>query len=325
MRTLAVALLLLMFAAPAWCGEDSVVLYLDGARLVHRAVAGKGYLNVPLPADMIPGSLRVTPLDGCTVLRVEETEVLPDRKGPAGAASLSRRRDALSDHLEALRAREEIFKAAAKSQSSRAPRRTKTNPDPMEAIRKGTDFAVARLDATRAAVRRTERELAAIEGKLTAAGKLTSAGRCARIWLSRANGGVRIAYLVSGLRWTPRYDFRLSGDGSVRVDLRAGLPHYARGASLSVVPLKMADARGVDLLPTPVSPNRDLVDSFKLDLTMEEPVTGPVSALSFCFNNTSGRTLPAGEAYVFWKGEYMGRSGFETCGPGVSRTLAFGR
>lgn len=325
MRTWLVVFVLVVSSAPVWGGGESAVLFLDGARLEYEAVARKGYLEMPLPADMLPNSLRVTPMSGCTVLRVEEAAAPADRKSAAALAALTERRDVLSDRLAALRAREEIFKAAAKSQSGRAPRRTKTNPDPMDAIRKGTDFAVARLDATQGAVKRTERELAAMDEKLSALEKHTPAGRVARIWLSPDRGRVRVACLVSGLRWVPRYDFRLSGDGFARIELRAGLPKAARAAALAVVPSTLAHAGVAEPAPISLSSDLDLIDSFKLPLTSEELVQGPVPVLTFSFANSSGKTLPAGEAYGYWNGGYLGRSGFETCDPGVSRSLAFGR
>jgi len=325
MRTLAVAFVLLVNAVHAWGGGESAVLYLDGARLEYQAVARKGYLEMPLPADMLPNSLRVSPLGACTVLRVEEAAAPAGRKADSARTALTERRAALSDRLAALRAREEIFRAAAKSQSGRAPRKTKTNPDPMEVIRKGTDFAVARLDAARVASSRVERELAATDEKLAALEKRAPAGRVARIWLSSDRGRVRISCLVSGLRWVPRYDFRLSGDGSARIELRAGIPKATPSAALSVVPATLADAYGSDRAPEPVSSELDLIASFKVALTMEELVNGPVPSLSFGFANSSGTTLPAGEAFGYWRGEYLGKSGFETCGPGVIRSLAFGR
>jgi len=325
MRTLAVALVFFLGSVPAWGGGESLVLYLDGARMEYRAAARKGYLEAPLPSDMLPNSLRVSPVGDCSVLRVEESGTPADRKADAALTALNGRRAALADRLAALRGREEIFRAAAKSQSSRAPRKTKTNPDPMEVIRKGTDFAVARLDATQAAIRRTERELSAIDQRLSVPRKQAPVGRVARIWLSADKGGVRISCLVSGHRWVPRYDFRLSGDGFARIELHAGLPEAARGAVLSVVPSTLAEAGAIDGAPRPLSLHNDLIDSFTLALTREELSKGAVPVLSFSFANSSGRTFPAGEASGYWKGEYIGKSGFETCGPGTSRSLSFGR
>ncbi len=61
-------------------------------------------------------------------------------------AKLAYRRDALGDRLKALNAREAIFKSAAKSQSGKAPRKSKTNTEPLTAVRQGTEFAIAQLE-----------------------------------------------------------------------------------------------------------------------------------------------------------------------------------
>jgi hypothetical protein len=64
-------------------------------------------------------------------------------KGEKELDTLLEQRNRLGDRLQALETREEIFKSATKSQSGKAPRKTRANPDPMLTIRQGTEFAIA--------------------------------------------------------------------------------------------------------------------------------------------------------------------------------------
>ncbi|MRR33853.1 DUF4140 domain-containing protein [bacterium] len=325
MKTFLVAFMLVMSSVSARGAGESVVLFLDGARLEYDVVARQGYLETPLPATMLPNTLRVRPVGACEVLRVEVAHLPRARKAARELAALEERKIVLTDRLKALEQKEEIFRAAAKSQSSRAPRKTKSNPDPLEAVRKGSDFALSRLESVHAVLRKTERECAAVEAKLSALDKDTSSSGVAKVWLSKDNGKARITCLVSDLRWTPYYDFRLSGNGYAETSLRAGIPSKARTGSVAVVPLTLADAGGADIAPTPIHSDLDRIDSFRFALAREELVRGPVSVLSFTFGNTAGKSLPPGEAFAYWKGEYLGKSRFDPCSVNGTRSLEFGR
>ena len=79
--------------------------------------------------------------------------------------------------LQALATREEIFKSAAKSQGGKAPRKSKANPDPMQAIRQGTEFAIAQLEAVYTSRRRTEQEIRRIDSRIAAAKNQWPPGR----------------------------------------------------------------------------------------------------------------------------------------------------
>jgi hypothetical protein len=325
MRTFLVAVMLVMSSIPAMGAGESVVLYLDGARLEYEVTARKGYLEAPLPATMLPNSLRVSSAGGCEVLGVEVATPPRGRKAARELGALVERRVALTDRLKALEQKEEVFRAAAKSQSGRAPRKTKSNPDPLDAVRKGTDFALSRLESIHLSLRKTERDLAAVEARISAMGKAAPSGDVARVWLSKENGTARIICLVSDLKWTPYYDFRLSGNGYAEISLRAGIPSEARTGSIAVVPLTLAGAGGSDATPAPIRSNLDRVASFRFALTREELVRGPVPVLSFTFGNSSGKSLPPGEAFAYWKGEYLGKSRFDQCESDGTRSLVFGR
>ena len=134
MRFIPVMCMLLLTATPVMAAATRVTLYLDGGRVETEVTALKGYVEVPLPQGMAAGSLRVRPLDGASLARVEIVPALPDRKVEAEVARLTERKNHLTDRLKALDVREEIFRAAAKSQSGKAPRKSKNNREPLEEV-----------------------------------------------------------------------------------------------------------------------------------------------------------------------------------------------
>lgn len=325
MRILLGVCILCLCAVSASAATESLVLFLDGARIERELVARKGYLEMPLPDKILADSLRVKPIGDCSVQRVLVVPVAPDRRHDKEAASLEERKVVLQDRLKILEEREGIFKSAVKSQSSRAVRKTKNNPEPLESVRKGTAFAVAQLESVQMARRKTERELAVVEARLKTADTASAAGSVARVWLSRPDGRARISFVVSGLMWTPWYDFRLSGNGNAETVMRAKLPNVGRAASISVVPLALAAAYGAEPVSYPVSTDLAAIASFRLPVTQESVTAGPVSFLSFTFTNSSGKSLPAGEACGYSQGEYLGKTHFSGCSSGESRQLVFGR
>jgi hypothetical protein len=56
-------------AAPA--AGRSVTFYSDGAVVELEANAAKGSIEIPLPAAMIEGSLRIRPTSGTSIQRVD--------------------------------------------------------------------------------------------------------------------------------------------------------------------------------------------------------------------------------------------------------------
>ena len=67
--------------------------------------------------------------------------------------------------MQALEAKETVFKAAAKSQSGKAPRKTKTNPDPLAGVRQATEYAIAQLESVYRARRMAESDLNSVEAR----------------------------------------------------------------------------------------------------------------------------------------------------------------
>jgi N-terminal domain of unknown function (DUF4140) len=324
MRFFLVISFVCMLAAPALAAGKTVTLYLDGARVESEAVAAKGYLEVSLPAALLPGSLRVKPVAG-TIDRLEIVAVPLPPKRAKELATLTERRNQLEDRLKALTTREEIFTSAAKSQSGKAPRKSKSNPEPLAAIRQGTDYAIAQLEAVYHARRRTENELKSVGKRLEAEKKVGNVGgSIARVWLTGKEGKVNVSYLVADLRWTPCYDFRLKREGEAEVSLRAMLPQLAKGPAIVVVPAALADASSTAAMNVGEEP-LPRIALFTLPIEKEQFSASSQPALSFLLRNSSQVKLPAGEAACYRRGEYQGRVQFRGLAPGEAEELVCGR
>lgn len=325
MKILFGALMLVICGFPAFSSGESVTLFLDGARIEHEVTARKGYLEWSHPSAMLQNSLRVKPVGTCEVVRVEHASSAAGAKTRKELAALNDRRTVLQDRLKSLEERQEVFKSAAKSQSSKALRKSKNNPEPLEALRKGTDFALSHLESVNAAMRKTEKDLAAVEARISALQKAAGSGGTARIWLSKPDGKARVSCLVSGFKWVPWYDFRLAGNGYAEIILRARLQSGGRPSSLSVAPVTLADAYGSNTTAYPVSPGNDSIASYRIKLTREDLTRGPASYLSVAFINTTGQVLPAGDASGYWQGEYLGKTSFGGCRNNESLSIVFGK
>ena len=325
MRTLLVSGLLLFLAAPVWGANKTVILFLDGARVEQDLAVRKGFLEIPLPEGVLPNSLRVKPLDGREIARVEVAP--PKREGQAAReqARLVDRRERLLARLKALDTREEIFKAAAKSQSGKAPKKTKANPEPLVTIRRGTDFALSQLEEVYRIRLQSERELQEVDTHLAALAKGGTIGRSvARVWLKSGEGKVMVSYLLPELAWKPFYDFRLAGNGRVLVSQRAVLPPMEKGVELSVMPSSSNVPAGTDTRLTPEKGNAGIAE-YAFSTGREELAPVSPSALTFTFRNDSPRGLPAGDAACFQRGEYLGRIHFPGILAGETREVVCGR
>lgn len=291
--------LCLLACQPANAGQKSVTFYLDGARIEQLAVAVNGRIDYPLPDSFTPGSLRVKPVKGGSVLRVELVPADRDRRRSRDIARLEERKGELLVRMQAQARREEIFSAAAKSQSGKGLRKTKSNPDPLDSMQQGTEYALAQLDGVYRNKRTLQKSLDAVDHEITVARK--GATR-ARIWLS--GGRASVSYLVSSERWTPCYDFRWSGhDASGELVLHARLPHPEKGVSYLVS--NGTAAQG--LAAKPVSDSFPTLSRFPLTLQSGTRTQEPPSSFAF---DALQAGLPPGEAAVFWRGEYLGSGQF---------------
>ncbi|GFO70796.1 hypothetical protein GMLC_43750 [Geomonas limicola] len=296
--------LLLILAAPAAAGQKTITLYLDGARVEQELAAQKGYLECPLPQSYTPGSLRVKPLAGASVLRVELVPAEADRRRAQEISRLEERISELQDRLQALSRQEEIFSAAVKLQSGKAPRKSKANPDPVSSLARGTEFALAQLESVYRGKRRCRKSLETLEQELARARK---GAVVARVWLS--SDKARLSYTVGGTRWVPSYAFRWAGDATGELVLHAKLPPAEKGALYAVSPGTLAQGQ----------PSRSVRGEFPVlsrnALTLSGTATGPNPPVSFAFAGTAG-DLPPGEAAAYWRGEYLGSGRFAGGGAG---------
>ena len=323
MRLILALCAVIILTASADAASKSVTLYLDGARVESETTINNECGEVLLPATMKEDSLRIKPLNGCTIAHVEVTPVKRNPTHFKEMAKLADRRDALGDRLKALDAREAIFKSAAKSQSGKAPRKSKTNTDPLTAVRQGTEFAIAQLENVYHARRMTESELKSVEARLAELQQEVN-GSLARVCLTAKKGRVLINYLRNDLKWSPAYDFRLDKTGEVNIVMRAVFPNMGKEAIVSVVSATLAEAAGEVALPflTVVSPQ---VASFSFPVDKEKRSITPQSNLVFSFRNLSERNLPAGEASCFMNGEYLGKTAFNGSLPGEVKEMVFGK
>jgi hypothetical protein len=326
MNILIPLLALALLAAKATPAESrSVTFYSDGAVVELEATASKGSIEIALPASMIEGSLRIRPGSGTSLQRVDIVSARTDSgKGEKDLDALLEQRSRLGDRLQALATREEIFKSAAKSQSGKAPRKTKANPDPMQTIRQGTEFAIAQLEAVYTSRRKTEQEIRRIDSRIAAA---KNSGRgpenVARIHVSPARGKVTARYAMAGPGWTPRYEMHLDGGGTALVHLSGLFNDAFSGYLLQASPAPLAERDTARLFQVNAVPTARLA-SLRLPVAEEHFGTGIQSSFSCVLKNSEQLNLPGGEANLYKSGEYVGRFRFEGISSGRSRTISMG-
>src|SRR5512133_1276307 len=318
--------LLLIASGSATVHGTSATFYTDGTIIELEAGAQTGVLEVPLPAAMIEGSLQVKPVSGTTIQRVDILAAPPDTgRTERELEALLEQKNRLGDRLQALATREEIFKSAAKSQSGKAPRKTKTNPDPLQSIRQGTEFAIAQLEAVYTARRKTEHEIKRLDSKITAAQSTRQGSESrARFVVSPARGKITVRYALANQGWTPRYDIYLNGSGSARVNLSGHFPGTFAGYLLQAAPALLADSATAVGTPVQSGPAAGVVN-YTLPASEELFGTGVVSSFSFALTNPGQAHLPAGDANIYRNGEYVGRLRFEGLSSGRMRKLAVGK
>jgi len=327
MKTVLPAIILLLTTAVEACAAGrSATLFSDGAAVELEAVAVRGIAEIPLPAGMLAGTLRIRPERGTSILRVAPQPPRRDTRGEKELDALIEQRSRLEDRLRALATREDIFKSAAKSQSGKAPRKTKTNPDPLLSIRQGTDFAIAQLETVYTARRKTEQELRRIDARIAAArtgGK--DAGSVVRVVVSPGHGRVTARFAIAGPGWTPWYDIRVDRGGSAQVTLYGHVPAFFSGYKVRVSPTSLANAPteppGV---PLPAAGQRARLAEYRMAIEGEELGNGPLPSFTFMLKNETGAYLSAGEAACYRAGEYRGAIRFAGLSSGRSIKISSG-
>lgn len=287
----------MLTALPVLAANERTILYLDGARIEQTVTTRKGSATIQLPSGMVPGSLRVEPLAGTSIDRVSIGAPPSSKDLQREQRALTVRHDNLEDRLTALAMKEDIYKAAAKSQSGKAPKRTKTNPDPLATIRQGTDYAVAQLESVYRSRRLAERELREVKQRLAVlAGDPAAVGSLARVTV-HGGDALRLSYLVRDRKWVPRYDLRFATPGQAELVLLTESGHTtvvptALSARLPAKELAVATNGVVTTQPCLVK-REDVVVKGQI-VVMAELSCSPVT------------TLPAGKAACYYHGSYLG-------------------
>jgi hypothetical protein len=326
MRYVFALYLLFITALSTSAQARSVTFYSDGAMVEMNLVAVKGTMDIALPSGMIEGSLRIRPERGTTIQRVDILPVILDKdSGEKEMDSLIEQKNRLNDRLQALAKREEIFTTAAKSQSGKAPRKTKTNPDPMQSIRQGTDFAIAQLEAVYTARRKTEQDIRRLDSRIAAAKRgRNGAETIARVLVSPVKGKISIKYALSQHGWVPRYDIHLNGDGTAVIHLSGQLPGTFAGFLLKASPARLSESATASVYPAQSGPVARLA-SFRFPVTEELFRTGVQTAFSCILNNTGTTDLPPGEAGIYRKSEFVGGFRFEGISSGKVKRISTGK
>lgn len=305
--------LLLVTAANAFAGS-SLTLYLDGAQVEQRQSARKGYLEINIPAGAAQNSLRIAPEKGVEIVRVVTTPLKPAKSVEKELGQLAEREEQLNDRLKALSVREEIYKSAAKSQSAKAPRRTKTNPEPLSTIKQGTDYAITQLETVYHSKRKTEKELTQIKERRSRLGKEElSGGTLARVWIAPAAGNVIATWIEPDRNWSPLYQLRIADRERAVLSLLSPEIRLAKGESASLV-LALLQAGGK---PLKFRYEGEWAVLKKEELkfnSLQEPSSDP---RAITFTNSSTLSLPPGDISCFKAGVYIGKGKFQGAAAGT--------
>ncbi|OGU23075.1 MAG: hypothetical protein A2X85_14360 [Geobacteraceae bacterium GWF2_54_21] len=301
---------------------NSITFYRDGAIIEREASALKGVAEVPLEPGLLEGTLKVVPAVGSVILGVEINAARQDGKSSRELEALIEQRQRLEDRLQALATREEIFKAAAKSQSGKSPRKTKANPDPMQTIRQGTDFAIAQLEAVYTTRRKTTQEIKKVENRIAVLKRGGKSGGTVRISVSPPRGRLTVRYATAETGWQPWYDLHLNGSGVARLQLSAKMTANHGGYRQLVSAASLMDATTAATFP--VQSGNTKMAEFQLPITEENFDGGIYNRFSGRLGNTGTEYLPPGEAGLFRSGTYLGRFRFEGLSSGRNRLISSG-
>lgn len=302
----------------------TVIYFRDGALLQREATALKGVVDLPLAADFLENTLTVVPAAGTSILSVETVRKEAADTSEKEREVLTEQRLKLLDRLQALDARESIFTTAAKSQSGKAPRKTKTNPEPMQAIRQGTDFAIAQLEAVYTARRKTTHEIQNVDARIAASKKSRrSSSTSVRIAVTPQNGKVTLRYATAERGWQPQYQLFPEKDGTAQLQLAARVTGNLPGYQTRVSPGLLAEYAGTHSVP--VSGGSAVIATYRLPLADEQYSGDIYQQFSGRLTNSTPHYLPPGDSALYRDGAYRGRFRFEGISSGRSRIISLGK
>ncbi len=325
MRTKLICICLIVFSNNFAFAENKITFYRDGALHQVEAIAVKGVVDLSLEDGLLEQTLKVFPAPGTTILGVEIRKNEPGNASDNESETLTEQRRRLEDRLQALETREAIFTSAAKAQSGKAPRKSKANPDPMQAIRQGTDFAIAQLEAVYTARRKTTQEIQKIDARIAKARKGShSAISSVRIAVTPPRGKVTLRYATAERGWQPQYNLHMNGDGMARLQLTAKILLSTRGYQILVSSGSIADSTSATAL-TLQAGKEAILANYKLPLTDEHFGDGIFNKFSGKVTNSGVNYLPPGDSGLFRNGVYLGRFRFEGLSSGQSRVISLGK
>ncbi len=324
MRCQILCLGLIVFSAVPVFAANTITFYRDGTLLRQEAGAVKGAIDIPLAADLLEHTLTIVPTPGTTILGVETHKTGSGSSGANEIETLTEQRRRLGDRLQALETREAIFTSAAKTQSGKAPRKTKANPDPMQAIRQGTDFAIAQLEAVYTSRRKTMQEIQKIDARLATARKNgRSTENSLRITVTPPRGTVTLRYATSERGWQPRYNLHVTGDGTVKVQLSARITGSGRGYQVQVSLGSLTESGSA--VTFPAQAGSAVLATYRLPITEERSLEGIFNSFSGKISNSSTQYFPPGDSGLFRDGSYIGRFRFEGLSSGRSGVISLGK
>ncbi len=303
---------------------NTVTFYRDGTVIQQEAVALKGVIDLPLAADILENTLTVVPAAGTSIIGVETMRKETADSTEKELESLTEQRRKLEDRLQALDAREAIFTTAAKSQSGKAPRKTKANPDPMQAIRQGTDFAIAQLEAVYTARRKTTHEIQRVDARIAATRKSNRLSTTSvRIVVSPQNGKATLRYATAERGWQPQYNLYLEKKGTARLQLSARVTGALHGYQARVSSGLLTEHTGVETVP--VQTGSAVIANYLLPLEDEQYSEGIYHYFSGRVTNNSSHYLPPGESGLYRNGAYYGKFSFAGISSGRSKVISLGK
>ncbi len=301
--------------------QREITLFNDGALVEIETTGKKGLFELQLPGQIREATLRVKPLDAGEIIQVKILQARIPEKLQKELDSLQEQKSRLDDRMKALQTRESIFAAAAKSQSSKAPRKSKTNPDPMTSVRQGTDFAIAQLESVYTARRRTENDLKKIEQRKAQLLKGVATGPTAKITATQGTNRIKVAVILADGGWKPFYELRINRESHAVLSLMAETTPVPDGYSAMVVPATLEKADNIRPLPLPHGSAPRLAE-WKVTLDKVNVKTMPLPLFSFTLSNSTKTVLPAGEASIFSNGEYIGKASIPAMQPEAIATIS---
>lgn len=312
-------------AASAQAAPRELTIFNDGTVLEIEATAKRGVAEVSLPAQIREGSLRVKPMENGSIGRVDILPFRMPEKLQKELDNLIEQKSRLDDRLKALETKEGIFAAAAKSQSSKAPRKSKTNPDPMTSVRQGTDYAIAQLEAVFTARRRTEQELKRVEARIAQLRRNSVSGPTIKVSVSPLTASVKLSAILADSGWKPRYDIRLNGNGTAMVSMLADITNLPTGYSVKVIPLSIVTSQPQTPsypIPPSTSATPMRLAQWNLPVDKEQIAIWPLPGFTFNIRNSTGIHLPSAEATIFKNDEYLGTIQFPVTAPDTTVTIS---